>query len=648
MRTLLNCTLPLTVLLVAGCNLRDPEFALEPFDSCEQLEDSIKGQALEEVRWAYAWGGGGFGVGVEYTVSGVDDAATAAPEASMDGGGGAVSRDTSDTNTQVDGVDEADLMETDGDYIYSVAGDHLVITAAWPAEASEVVSQLELEGVPLGIYLKDDGSLIALSRIYGNDLQPESGASSDRFGSQYETIKTTIIDVSDVVEPLVVREAYTAGVYKSSRLMGDRLFIVSYSTMDHQPMWAANTKQDALKAVRDSTLADWIPGRFDNIKSGEAWASSDADVSDCTNIYGSDRLSGNFLVNVETLDTSDANAVFQGTSVLGSVDAIYMNQRSLYVVSQEADDGPWQSYDSTIETVIHRFDIEGAAPQYSSSGAVPGWVLNQFSMDEYQGIFRIATTYNGGGGWDDTAAGVYTLREDGQELELIGETTGMGEGESIFSVRFVEDTGYVVTFEQIDPLYTIDLSDPENPIERGELEITGFSNYMHPVDDGKLLAIGMEATPTGALQNVQISLFDVTDLDNPTLQSRLQLDGTVWSEAQSNHHAFNYFNDTLLVPAAGDYGEGSDLYFIDVDPDAELTLRGTVGQDALTAQVPSEYDEWAWSYCTDFRRSVVIEDIAYGISNAGITAVAMDNPEDVIASVPFTGVDVCAGTYYWW
>lgn len=642
--------IPLTVLLAAGCNLRDPEVELVAFQSCEALEDSIKDQALEEVRWAYAWGGGGFG----RSYNTMEDSGAMAPEASMDmaGGDGDESRSTSDTNTQVSGVDEADLMETDGTYIYSLAGDHLVITKAWPAEEAEMVSRIAVEGVPQGIYLKEDGTVVAVSQLWYQGPQPLSGGESLRIQNNSEAVKTTVIDVSDPSTPVVLREAYTAGSLQSSRLIGDRLYVVSYSTMSHNAIWNADQKSDALKAVRDSTLSDWIPGRFDNIRSGEAWASAEYDVSDCTNIYGSDRLSGNFLVNIESLDTSDPEALFKGTSVLGSVSAIYVNHRSLYVVSQEADDGPWQSYDGTIETVIHRFDVQDGpeAPQYVSSGVVPGWVLNQFSMDEHDGILRIATTYNGGSGWNDTAAGVYALEEDGAELKIIGETDGMGEGENIFAVRFVEETGFVVTFEQIDPLYTLDLSDPTNIVQRGELEITGFSNYIHPMADGKLLAIGMEATPQGGLQNVQVSLFDVTDLDNPTLQSRLQLDGTYWSEAQNDHHAFNYFaeREVLLLPAASDYESGSELYVIHAAPDDELETVGIVDQDALTHNVPSNYDEWSWRYCTDFRRSVIIEDKAYAISNAGITAIDLDEPDQVLSSVAFSGVDVCAGTYYWW
>ncbi len=645
MKRVLALSVPLTVLL-AGCGLRDPSIELTAFDSCEALENSVKDQALEEVRWAYSWGGG-FG-GVRSTEMTLDSGMDAAPEVAGSASGD--SRTTSDTNVQVEGVDEADLMETDGTYIYSLAGDHLVITKAWPAVDAELVSMVALEGIPQGIYLKDDGTLVVLSQLSYDGPRPISGGESTRVESQ--AIKTTIIDLSDVNEPLVEREVYTAGSLKTSRLIGDRLYVVSYSPMDHSPIWAAQEKHEALRAVRVSTLADWIPGRFDNIKTGEAWASSEVDVSDCANIYGSDRLSGNYLVNIESLDTAEPEAVFHGTSVLGSVDAVYANHRSLYVVSQEADDGPWQSYDRTIETVIHRFDIEGGpeAPEYVSSGVVPGWVLNQFSMDEHDGIFRIATTYNGGGGWNNTASGVYTLEEDGDELKVIGETDGMGQGEEIFSVRFQGDTGYVVTFERVDPLYTLDLSDPTNIVQRGELEITGFSNYMHPIGEGKLLAIGMEATEWGELQNVQISLFDVTDLDAPTLQSRLQLPGTVWSEAQNDHHAFNYFaeREVLLLPAATDYDSSSELYIISASPDAELETVGVVDQEDLTAQVPSDYDEWSWRYCTEFRRSVVIEDVAYAISNAGITSVDLDEPDQVYSSVPFTGVDVCAGSYYWW
>ncbi|HJN75197.1 MAG TPA: beta-propeller domain-containing protein [Myxococcota bacterium] len=631
----------LSVLIATGCNVRDPGYSLSAFKDCDALEKAVKGQAEEEIRWAYSWGGGGWGFGTKYDVSAQDSASMAAEVDDMDGGGSA-NRSYSDTNTQVSGVDEADLIETDGTHIYVLAGDSLVITKAWPAEDIDQIGRVGIEGIADGMFLTGD-LLVVVSQLGWETPDPMSGGTSTRNAGNGPTVKTTIVDVSDPNVPTVQREVYTQGTNYDSRLVDGRLYVVSYSDLGiNRTEWYEN-KKDALKAVEVSTLDDWLPGRFDNLRTGEAWASVDEDVSRCSNVYGSNRESGNYMVNVESLDIEDPDSDFVGTSVLGSLDAIYANAESLYVVGSEAADGPWQSFDSTIETIIHRFDISGGPeePSYQASGEVPGWVLNQFAMDEWDGHLRIATTAADPEGWD-TSAGLYVLEEQSNsDLEIVGEVEGLAEGEQIFAVRFEEEVGYVVTFEQIDPLFTFDLSDHAAPEAVGELEITGFSNYIHPMGDGYLLAVGMEATDEGWAENLQVSMFDVNDLADPQLSSRLQLSAD-WSESQSDHHAFNWYapESRLLLPAG--WGYDSEMLLIHAAVGEELVEIAGVDQDEVLYD-GGDVDE----YCSSFRRSVVIEDAAYAISNAGITVVDVEDAEP-LGFVAFSGTDPCASEYYYW
>lgn len=636
----------LMILALSGCNLRDPQYKLKAFKSCEALEASLKDNAVEEIRWAHSWGGGSFGFGREYAMVAESDMGAAMEDGATNTASAGGDRDYSDTNTQVSGVDEADLMETDGTYIYVLAGDTLVITKAWPAEDAAEVSRISLEGRPSGMFLRpEDGELVVLTQPSYQTPDPLSGESSVRVQGQENQVKTTIVDVADPADPVVLREVYTEGALYDARVVNDTLYVVSYSDLGTGGyIWGYDNKEAAIDAVKGTTLADWMPGRFDNLRSaaGATWSALDADISDCTSVFGSDRPSGNYMVNVESLDLSDTSAEFLGTSVLSSVDAIYANGENLYVVSAEASEGPWQTYDSTIETIIHRFDISDgqAAPEYMGSGEVPGWTLNQFSMDEHADHLRIVTTSADS---EDTSAGLYVLDMD---LQIVGEVEDLAPGEEVYAVRFDDDTGYVVTFEQIDPLFTFDLSDPETPQVVGELKITGFSNYLHPMDDDHLLAVGMQATADGWATNLQVSLFDVSDLADPKVDSQLDLTDAYGSEAQYEHLAFNYFGpaQTLLMPAYTETSTGSEMLMIHAAVGDELSESGRINQDDLVSALAEEY-----SWCAGFRRSVVIENYAYAISNAGISIADLDAEEPgAFHTVPFTGVDACAGEYYYW
>ena len=652
MTTVSNFSLLLSVGLLAACSGTDPAFNLSQFSSCDDLEDTIKSQAIEEIRWANAWGGLG---GLSFATSSDFAVMESAAGYAMDDSSGS-ERGYSTTNNQVSGVDELDIMETDGEYIYAVAGDHLVVSDVWPPEEASVVAKLEVEGSPKGLFLMDDGMIAVLSQLgWGESGSPASGRAVP--GGQDGLVKVTLFDASMPAAPQMIRETYSRGVLFDARVKEGRLFTVSYIGLRIEAMQQARGKTEEIRAVKNSVLDDWMPLRHDNLRAvdTESWESSEEPICACEDVYGSKRGSGDYFVSVQSLDLTDPTGSFEGSSVLSSLDHIYASRDSIYVVSSEHSEGPWSSYDDSVDSIIHRFKISGETgiPNYQSSGKVPGYTLNQFALDQKDDILRVATTrssWKGGNG----VTNLYVLEDDGDELDIIGKVEDLAQGEQIFAVRYVDDTAYVVTFLQVDPLYTIDLQDPTNPVVRGELKIPGFSNYLHPLEDGSLLGIGLDMDENGWESfGVQISRFDVSDLDNPELADKITLENTGWSAAQSEHHAFNFYAPTasLSVPAYSyDSGE-SELFVIRAGVGEELGVLGSVGQTVIDTD-SSEF------YCTDFKRSVVIEgdpeaggvDTVFGLSNAGLFAAPVDNPEDITVALKYPGIDPCAGRsgYYYW
>ncbi len=203
-------------------------------------------------------------------------------------------------------------------------------------------------------------------------------------------------------------------------------------------------------------------------------------------------------------------------------------------------------------TLIHQFSLDdGTGAAYVASGEVEGRLLNQFAMSEYNGDLRVATTTDNWGNFgDQSESTVYVLRPSGADLEQISSISGLGKGEQIYSVRFIDDVGYVVTFRQVDPLYVLDLSDPANPVLDGELKIPGYSAYLHPVGDGLLLGVGQDATDEGRTTGTQLSLFDVSDPANPQRISTLPIGGQ--SEVEWDHKAFLFWepDGTIVLPVS--------------------------------------------------------------------------------------------------
>jgi uncharacterized secreted protein with C-terminal beta-propeller domain len=264
------------------------------------------------------------------------------------------------------------------------------------------------------------------------------------------------------------------------------------------------------------------------------------------------------------------------------------------------------------ETEVHRFDVtRPGAPVYAASGKVAGRLLNQYSLSEHDGHLRVATTTGGEGrGQGRSVSGVHVLRTS--DLTKAGEVGGLGKGEQIYSVRFIGPVGYVVTFRQVDPLYTLDLRDPAAPKVTGELKITGYSAYLHPAGEGRLIGIGQEASEQGRTLGTQVSLFDVADPANPRRLSQLfQKDSG--SEAEWDPHAFLYWPKTgLAVVPLNTYGEGrheAGALALKIDASA-VTRLGMITHP--------ETRQGDTAYRPGIQRTLVIGDGLWTLSEGGV------------------------------
>lgn len=622
--------------LAIGCKAKDPDPQLTAFESCDDMERYVRRMARLEASYEFAWEGFGF-FGGDYALNSADkggamDTGFAAP---TDEEGAS---EYSTTNLQEADVDEDDLVKTDGTWIYALSGNYLTISKAYPTEEAAFVSKIAIDGEARGIYLVDD-LVIAISQVDGwaSAPSPRSGETVGREADAYTL--ATVVDVADREAPSVVRETYATGAFEATRRIDDTLYVVTYESM--HIIDEAESLSDARAMIRDADAKKFLPWRMDNVFRSAAWEVSKGSACDCTDVYASEDETGTTITNVLSLDLSDPLSEFQGEAVLGRADTVYASTEAIYVGYSEWTDeeGVFVSVDSQLDSVVHKFDIsEGAAkPAYLSTAKVPGEMYSQWALSERDGVLRIATT-EVTDDWQSSAS-IRTLEMTGEGATELDALTGLAPEESIFAVRFVGDIGYIVTYVQQwgDPLFTIDLSDPADIRLAGELAVTGFSNYLHPMDDGHLLAVGMDESAEG--WQLAVSVFDVTDLSAPALATRLLLEASD-SEAQSDHHAFNYFasKEVLAIPSTTWEGE-SVLEVIHATTDT-LESIGRVSQAGVIDA--TGLDAW----CVPVRRSVVMDDDIWAVSEAGLSAAAILDPETIKASVPFVGTDPCSDEYY--
>jgi hypothetical protein len=445
--------------------------------------------------------------------------------------------------------------------------------------------------------------------------------------------------------PRIISEYRVDGELVDARQVGETARVVIRSRPRLTFRWRAD-ESDAQRTARyhavidGSGVDDWLP-RYAVTTDGDTRTGRVA----CDRVSRPATYSGTAMLTVLSFGLG-APALTDGdpVTVLADGETVYSNGPSLYI----SNDQRWRVVPRTGRadvvtpvdpvTDIYKFDTSGPGrPRYAAAGTVKGWLINQYAMSEWDGHLRVATTT--GVPWNATAkasSSVVVLRQSGGRLAKVGEVGGLGKGERIYAVRFVGPTGYVVTFRQTDPLYTVDLSDPRAPAVAGELKITGFSAYLHPVDGDRLVGVGQEATTQGRVEGTQVSLFDVSNLTRPERLARFHVK-YAQSEAEYDPHAFLWWApERLLVLPLVSYGFDEAGTVSSQVPTAGVVLL-RVGDHSLTEEGVIEHPSTAASraYGPGVRRSLVIDGVLWTLSDSGLKATSLSTL-DTLAWVPLT------------
>ena len=452
--------------------------------------------------------------------------------------GGAEGDATSPTNVQEPGVDEPDLVKARGSRIFAAAGDalHAVETDGTP----RLSDSLRLEGFDHELLLSGD-RLMVVSDAYSSE-EPSSQRSSSFVGPFGRPVTIlTEVDVSDPAAMRVVRVERIGGAYVSARLTGSTARVIVSSV-------ARGLDQPSLR----SRLRGWVPRS--TLASRPTGKSRTRRLSKCGSVRRASTYSGLDMLTVLTIDMKKGLPAVDADALMTGAEIVYASPRRLYVATQRwtpEPNGP-QDRPPDTRTAIHSFDTsDPARTTYTGSGEVPGHLLNQFALSERDGVLRAASTETpawwGGAPQRESESFVSTLENRGGRLVGLGRVGGLGRGERIYAVRFIDDIGYVVTFRQTDPLYTVDLSRPATPRVRGELKIAGYSAYLHPLGGDLLLGVGQDATEEGRTLGATVSLFDVSDPGRPRRLHQRTVGANSSSAVEYDHRAFLWWAPAKLA-----------------------------------------------------------------------------------------------------
>ena len=592
--------------------------------------------------------------------------------------------DYSRTNIQVEGVDEADIIKTDGKYVYAVSNNNLFIVEAYPAENANILSKIAFKSSPQDIYINGDYLIVfgQDQELYNTELYKGL-----RRRSNFTFLK--VFDIKDRKNPEEVRDLDFEGSYFNSRMIGDYIYFVtnyySYYYIEDTPvpMIIKNGKDvinkcATLKCAMPPVYYFDIP--YDNYNfttvtainvkdANENVASESYLLSGSQNMYVSENniyiAYTKYISEYQLMTEVMKEVVYPRLSAKDQEKIAKIEQTENYILSpqekmekisrilgnfsnslteeennnleKEVKAKLKQKYEDISKelekTVIHKIAVDKGKLEYKTFGEVTGQVLNQFSMDESGGYFRIATTKNTT--WSQFAEGnesqsysnLYVLDEN---LKVVGSLEKLAEGERIYSVRFMQSRAYLVTFRQTDPLFVIDLKEPTNPKVLGKLKIPGFSNYLHPYDDDTLIGIGKETEESewgGVLtKGVKLSLFDVSDVADPKEIDKYELgDRGSDSIALQDHKAFLFSREKnlLVIPASvmestdpKSYGKfvfgGAVVFKVDKNG---FELKGKIDHSDGGQVGEGEYWGGYSYYDNTVKRSLYIEDVLYTFSS---------------------------------
>ncbi len=514
------------------------------------------------------------------------------------------------TNTQEEGVDEGDIIKTDGNYLYIVnAGGKTVSVVDVQSGEMEIVSQLDVgaDEQVLEIYIADN-RLVVMGNLY-KDCESDGGSICSVDGvvvyktygiyserGNYTFVK--VYDITDRAAPKLVTEYSQQGEYGNSRMIGTKLYCISTYYVDI-------TADD----YRDKCIPETeVNGVCEKI------------TAECISVVEESRSV--IYAVITTLDVENGTEP-TSEAILGNCDELYASAKGLFISETSYDNKTYEEF-----TKIYRFEYTAIGVNYMCMGRVDGYINDQFSMSYDGEHFRIATTVNktevfdtdgNSSTADDTAISmsvddrVNNLYILNNNMQIVGKVEDLAKGETIQSVRFVGNMAYVVTFRQTDPLFVIDLSDPTNPTVKGELKIPGFSEYLHPIADGLLVGVGQDGTESGTNGDCKVSLFDVSNPYEPKETSVLRVtngNGYCRTPVSSNHKAYvTLANNEFAVPFCcynSNYYiryklENNELYEIaryDIDGHLISTIMGATYVENVFYVVMSDYKGGYCNYDT--------------------------------------------------
>jgi uncharacterized secreted protein with C-terminal beta-propeller domain len=653
---------------------------LVAFDSCSDLESYLKTQSLRTAGILESLGGGfdynptGFASGFTGTNGGGSGSANdvSRPHSTTNNQSAGVDEadivQADSTHLFVLHRNQLVIIEAIGSTATDNDGGGQALTSG-TSGSGQVVAEIDIPGNAVEMFLSGDSVLIVTKKSQSALALAYNNVPSRPNSSPAATV--LVYDVSDRTAPELTREVAVDGEYMAARRIDNQIYIIARAMLGG-PTQETDDEGVALlgdwlgldsAGILGANLDEWLPYTYSTSYTGGVAGEQRVERASCTSTYQSGTARGDDTLGIVSFDWSNPQSDINTTTIIGDGSLVYASTDSIIVAMTNYNEltyGDPQEEDPDVAamiedelgiggdlgigggdldvdlssgleeeeaepagptTYLHRFGLDSnGRAEYDATGQVPGYVLNQFSMDEKNGVVRVATYLDDG--WSQTT-NVFTLRAGASNVDddidiaalaatssgvdrlgVMGSLRDVAPGESLHAVRFDGNIGYLVTFREVDPLWVVDLSNPSQPRIRGELMVPGFSTYVHPIEGERLLAIGMGGTWNDELK---LSLFDVSNLDSPTaLDEELAGGSGASSEALTEHRAFRYLSDRglLAVPVVSSQTASLQLF------------RVTGNSVDWAARIDHEGPQ--------VRRAYQIGDYLYSYSEAGVMATDLD------------------------